>query len=128
MPKEGRFLLINGRRDHCWRQVLEEALAPLGALQTGDEEEAVKLVLQQSYDLVIIDATAVKNVPLLVSRIRAQRPDGRLVVATASPTWRRAREAFQAGAADYIRKSLDREEILLTVQATLDKKPTPWPY
>jgi DNA-binding NtrC family response regulator len=128
MPREGRFLLIDGIRDHYWRQVLEEALAPLGTLQTGDEREAIKLVLQQSYDLVIVDATEVKNVPLLISRIRAQRLDARVVVATASPTWRRAREAFQAGATDYIRKSFDREEILFTLQAALGKILPPWPY
>jgi len=127
MPRQGRFLLINGTRDHRWRQVLEEALTPLGSLQTGDEREAIKLVLQQSYDFVIVDATAVKNVPLLVSRIRVQRPNARVIVATASPTWRRARQAFQAGATDYVRKSLDREEILFTLQATLGKTPPPWP-
>jgi DNA-binding NtrC family response regulator len=127
MFRKANFLLINGIRERRWRKVLEEALAPLGTLQVGEEKDAVEVVLQQSYDVVVVDATVVKDVPLLVSRIRAQQPDARIVVATASPTWRRAREAFYAGATDYIRKSLNKEEILSAFQAALAKTPLPWP-
>ena len=122
------FLLINGTRESYWHQVLEDALATLGTVQIGEEEEAVELVLQQSYDIVIVDATAVKDVPLLVSRIRAQRPDARIVVATTSPTWTRARAAFRAGATDYIRKSLNEDELLSAFRVALAKTPPPWPY
>lgn len=121
------FLLIHGTQEYYWCQVLEGALAPLGALQIGGEEEAITLVLQRSYSLIIVDATAVKDVPLLVSRIRTQRPDTRIVVVTASPTWTRAREAFYAGATDYVRKSLNKEDLLSIFQAALAKTPPPWP-
>lgn len=127
MFRKANFLLINGIRERLWRRVLEEALAPLGTLQVGEEEDAVEVVLQQSYDVVIVDATVVKDVPLLISRFRAQQPDTRIVVATASPTWKRAREAFYAGATDYIRKSLNKEEVLSAIQAVLTKTPPPWP-
>jgi len=125
---QANILLINGTREGYWRQVLEDTVAPLGTLQVGEEEEAVELVLQQSYDIVIVDATAVKDVPLLVSRIRAQRPDARIVVATASPTWTRARAAFRAGATDYIRKSLNKDELSSAFRVALAKTPSPWPY
>jgi DNA-binding response OmpR family regulator len=127
MSRKARFLLINGTRERRWCQVLEEVLAPLGTLRAGEEKNALELVLQQSYDVVIVDATGVKDVSLMVSRIRAQRPDARIVVATASPTWRRAREVFYAGAIDYIRKSLNKEEVLSVFQAALTKTPPPWP-
>ena len=127
MFRKADFLLINGTRERRWGKVLEEALAPLGTLEVGEERDAVEIVLQQSYDVVIVDATVVKDVPLLVSRIRAQQPDARIVVATASPTWRRAREAFYAGATDYIRRSLNKEEVLSVFQAALTKTPPPWP-
>lgn len=127
MPGETRFLLVNGSDDHYWRQVFEAALVPLGVLRVGREDEAIELILQQTYDLITVDATVVKDVALLVSRIRAQRPDARVVVVTASPTWTRARDAFQAGAIDYVRKSLDREEILSMVKAALVKILPPWP-
>jgi CheY-like chemotaxis protein len=125
MFRKANFLLINGIRERRWRRVLEEALAPLGTLQVGKEEDAVEVVLQQSYDVIIVDATVVKDVPLLVSRIRTQQPDARIVVATASPAWQRAREVFYAGATDYIRKSLNEEEILSAFQAALAKMPPP---
>ena len=125
MSEQAHFLLVNGLRDHYWKEVLEEALASLGTLQVV-EEDAIKLVPLGAYDLIIIDATAVAHVPLLVARIRAQQPDVRVIVATASPTWTRAREAFQAGATDYVRKSFDREEILFVVQAALVKVLPPW--
>ena len=122
------FLLINGTRERYWHQVLEDALAPLGTLQIGEEEKAVELVLQQDYDIVIVDATVVRDVPLRVSRIRAQRPDARIVVATTSPTWTRARAAFRAGATDYIRKSLNKDELLSAFRVALAKTLPPWPH
>jgi DNA-binding NtrC family response regulator len=121
MPGQARFLLINGSRDD-WHVVLEEALAPLGALQIEKEENVLKCVQLDGYDLLIIDATVVENVPALVVRIRAHYPGARIIVTTASPTWRRAREAFQTGVIDYIRKSLDRDEMRSAVQTALDKK------
>lgn len=128
MFRKANFLLISSTRERRWHQSLKEALAPLGTLQVGEEKDAIEVVLQQSYDVVIVDATVVKDVQLLVSRIRARQPDTRIVVATASPTWRRAREAFYAGATDYIRKSLNKEEVLSVFQAALTKTPPPWPH
>jgi len=127
MPRSRSFLLIDGRRDPCWQQMVNDVLMPLGTLRVSNEREAVQHILQCDFDLVIIDAIAVENVPLLVSRIRAQCPNARVVVATTSPTWRRAREAFRAGATDYIRKSFDKRETCRVLQATLLKIPPAWP-
>lgn len=121
MASQTRFLLINGGYDRYWQEVLGQALAPLGSLQVSRENDALALVQLGSYDLLIIDATAVESVPLLLERIRCQWPEARIIIATASPTWVQAREAFQAGAIDYIRKSLDREELRSTIQAGLDR-------
>lgn len=119
------ILLINGTKPY-WQKLLEEALAPLGTVQAASEEEGLELILCQSYELIIVDATTIKNVPVLVARIRAQQPNVRIVVASASPTWRRAREAFRAGATDYIPKSLNKQELLATFKNILAKVPPPW--
>ena len=42
-----------------------------------------------------------------------------IVVATASPTWNRARSLLLAGASDYIRKTSDRATLLRTLQPLL---------
>ena len=103
-----RFLIIHGNDDDRWHKVLRESLSPLGELFVKGEEDAMRLVISERYDIAIIDSSAIKNVPLLVARIRAQRPGIQVVVATASPSWSDARNAFQAGAADYINKSFDK--------------------
>ena len=117
---QARVLLINDAHDHYWYEILKAAIAPLGMLQIGLAEDIAQLARPGSFDLLIVDAAAVENVPLLLGRLRARQPDARIIVATASPTWRRAREAFQAGASDYIRKSLDLHEIRAALQNALE--------
>ena len=116
-------LLINGSYDQHWTELLQEMLGPSATLHIEREENAIKLILLNNYDLIIIDAAAVADVPLLIAHIRDQKPSTRVIVATASPTWTRAREAFQAGAIDYISKTLDKKEILLKLQESLVKNP-----
>jgi DNA-binding response OmpR family regulator len=127
MPEKcRRILLIGGSCDDPWRQVIEGAVASLGTLQIAREVDALSLTRQQDYDLIVIDAATVADVFLLIPCIRAQKPDARIVVATASPTWMRARKAFRAGATDYIRKSLNKEEVLSALRATVNKAPPIW--
>jgi DNA-binding response OmpR family regulator len=121
------FLLIDGRTEMQWATVLQRALSPLGKLHIVSEDDAVQAVTQNRYDVVIIDAGAVNDAVLLTSRLRAQRPGLRVVIATASPTWTRARQVFQAGAADYITKSLEEKELFNKIQAVL-QVPPPQPH
>jgi DNA-binding NarL/FixJ family response regulator len=99
----------------------------LGELQAVSREEVAKHTPQDHYDVIVVDAATVEDVPSLVSHLRAQWPAARVVVATASPTWKRAREALQAGAVDYIRKSLSEKEILSVFRDILSRTPPPWP-
>ena len=121
------FLLIGQNTETRWPLVLQRALSPLGKLHIVPEEEAVQATIRGHYDVIIIDAGAVRDPALLASHLRAQRPRTRIVIATASPTWQRARKALQAGAADYIRKSLDEKELYSKVQVVLNVPPPPWP-
>jgi DNA-binding NtrC family response regulator len=114
------FLLVGKPMDSGWTAVLERALAPLGHLHVVSEETALSVSQPRQYDLIIIDAGATREVALLLSRLRERDPEACLVVATASPTWRRAREAFRAGAADYIRKSMDERKLRSKIKAVLE--------
>jgi DNA-binding response OmpR family regulator len=114
------FLLVTKQKDSQWSLILQQALSALGMLETVPEEAAVDAVIQEHYDVVIIDAGSVEDVILLVSRLRVQRPQLRVVVATASPTWQRARQAFRAGSVDYIRKSWDEGELRSKIEAVLE--------
>jgi len=116
-------LLINGSQDHLWAKILRDALSSLATLKTATEEDAIILLSSKEYDLVLIDSSAVKDVPLLIARIRTQQPNIRTIVATSSPTWTRAREAFRAGAMDYIKKSFDVDDVRSAIKEVLIKKP-----
>ncbi len=121
------FLLIGEKKETQWPLVLQQALAPLGKLHVVAEEKAMQAIDQNDYSVIIIDAGAVRDAALLASRLRAQRLEARVVIATSSPTWQRARKALQAGAADYIRKSLNEKELRAKIQAVLKVPPPPWP-
>ncbi len=123
MTDGNNMLLICEQKASSWSGVVVAALAPFGHLQIAPVNEALDLVQQQPQRLIIVDAACVQDAPALVARIRALRPGARVVIATASPTWRRAREAFQAGATDYIRRSLSKQELQETFANALNKTP-----
>jgi DNA-binding NarL/FixJ family response regulator len=60
--------------------------------------------------MVIVDATYVRQTEQLVARICDRAPNARVVVIAASPTWQRARAAFEAGAMDYLSKNMPAHE------------------
>jgi CheY-like chemotaxis protein len=115
-----KFLLIGEKAESQWPLVLERALFSLGKLQITSEQEVLQTAVQSYYDILIIDAGAVNDAVSLVSLLREQQPEARIVVATASPTWQRAREILQAGAADYIHKSLDEKQLQSEIRAVLE--------
>lgn len=115
------FLLIDGSPDDYWHKIIKEAFAPIAKVETVHEELAVNWSFATSYAVIIIDASVVKEVELLVARLHAQRPEIPIVVVTASPTWQRARAAFLAGATDYVRKTLDKDELQTIFKDVLSK-------
>ena len=116
-----RFLLISDAADDHWNQVLREALAVLGPLQIVSEREAAAFLQVHAYDTVIVDAGAVSSAPKeLIRQIRELHPGARVVVVTASPHWKIAKAVIRAGAADYVEKTLNREEILASFGKTLE--------
>jgi len=116
------FLLISRKEETAWSLVLSQALKPWGKLEITLEMDAIRWIAQYRCDaVVIVDATVVDDVPALISRLRDQCPQIRIVIATASPTWQRAREVLRLGAVDYIRKSLDKEEFSVAIKDILGR-------
>ena len=76
-----------------------------------------------AYDVVIVDAGAVKSAPEVVTRVQALDPDTKAVVVTASPHWKIAKAVIQAGAADYLSKSLNKEKIVSSFRTILEEFP-----
>lgn len=126
MYEKCRFLLIGKLDNDPWQQIIRDASNSLGVLHIEREVDAFRRIQQHDYDVILIDAPKVEDTSLLTSSIRMQKPDARIVVATTSPTWEQAREAFRAGATNYIRRSMNKEEMLCELRTTMGKKPPPW--
>jgi DNA-binding NtrC family response regulator len=77
----------------------------------------------QPYRLLVVDLNITRNLQDLIARILAEQPNAGVIVASAAPTWRRAREALQAGAIDFINKTLNQEELLSIFRNALIKTP-----
>ena len=120
------FLLV-GEAKSRWATILGQALSSLGPLRVVPEQQATLAIVQSHFDVIIVGAGSVFDPALLASRLRAQKPEARVVVATASPTWKQAREAMLAGAVDYTQKSLDEKELCRKIQAVLELPVPPWP-
>lgn len=106
-----RFLLLNGSDDDFSKDLLTEVLKPLGSLEAAPASQGSISPDDEPDGLIFIDATAVERAERLVAQLRLERPERRIVVLTASPTWKRARAAFEAGAMDYLPKTLPIEEL-----------------
>lgn len=119
------FLLISRRKEQ-WHRVLQQGLSSLGKLHIAPEEEAIQMVVQNKYDMVIIDAGGNKDAFFLTTQVRTERPEMRIVFVTASPIWQLARRAFLAGAADYATESLDQEELQTKIQEVLEAPVPSW--
>lgn len=100
-------LFITHTHTELQGQSLLEAVSDVGPVTVVSVDEALSEVHQQPFDLILIDAGSVEDLPLLISRLRHQAEQARIVVVTVSPTWKRARAALQAGAFDYVKISLD---------------------
>ena len=116
-----RFLLVSRSADDQWNQVLQEALTVLGPVQVASEGELNACLQERIYDAVIVDAGAVSS-PLeeLIFQIQALDSGVKIVIVTASPHWKIAKAVIRAGAADYLEKSLNREEIISSFRAILE--------
>jgi DNA-binding NtrC family response regulator len=128
------FLVITRAVDDYWTNVLQKTLDPLGDLEAckfnekREVDACLTSIMENAYSMVILDATALEDeVNQPVSSLRTRHPGLRIVVMTASPTWQRARTAFQAGATDYVYKFLPEAELQEVFRQILEKPLPPWP-
>ena len=113
------FLLIADKTESMWPLIVEQALSPLGIFRLISAQETAGQADDSHYDIIMIDSGMIRDPIKLISQLRAEQPQAKIIVATASPTWQRAREVLQAGAVDYIRKSLDQAQLKSKIEALL---------
>jgi CheY-like chemotaxis protein len=112
--------IISSKPDSIWVQTVSKATHALGKLHVISDKGSEMSLVPSNCDLIILDATDLsQDIAALVGQLRGEQPQTPIVVATTSPTWQRARQAFRAGANDYIRKSLDEQKTMASLQAVL---------
>jgi DNA-binding NarL/FixJ family response regulator len=114
-----KFLLVAGKKPDPWAKVLAQALAPLGSLEITTQEESLSKSKLSKYAVTIIDSTAVAEPARLITDMLTCHLGTRVVVATFSPTWKRAREVIRAGAMDYFPKTMVKEELRQKIEVVM---------
>jgi two-component system response regulator AtoC len=118
-----RVLIVDDEANMRW--VLGEALKTAGfdAHGVGSGQEALARLAEAPCDLVILDQK-LKGMDGLstLRRIRERRPEITVILLTAYGTVASAVEAMQAGAADYLRKPFDVEELIFKIQRALERR------
>lgn len=116
-----RIAVVGNVAESMWLQKVEAPLKTIGDVATHSEGDLDDLTPSLKADLIIVDSSGVSDAVALVRRIKDNNTTTPLLVVTASPTWRRAREMFKAGAADYL-KQTDVERLIQIVRSTLFKE------
>ncbi len=95
--------------------LVESALSEAGFSVTAvnSSAEAVKLIEQHSYDIIITDLTMPKITGLDILEKARQKGDSEVVLMTAYGTVETAVEAMKKGATDYIMKPFPMDELVI---------------
>lgn len=106
-----KLLLIGSHPNSMWVGALRQALQPLAQIDVALAREARERLKRGIYDMIVLDYSATENALETLSEFRRLEPATPILVVSASPTWQQAKEVLSTGAADYMPKSLDVEEL-----------------
>lgn len=90
----------------------------------ADGEEGLQMIVEQDYDLVLLDMRLPGKDGLQVLReARAQKPQLKGIIITAYPSIETAIEAMKIGATEYLPKPLDMNELDTLLKDTISGVP-----
>ncbi len=111
-----RFLLISHPMNSEWVQVLARVLEPYGTLTVIGRNEIQAKVPEGDYRMIFVDAgikEAYEDDSMLLNlifQLHSLCPRSEIIITTPTTRWRQAKECIQAGAADYLRQSMDEKK------------------
>ena len=117
------ILIIDDEPNMRW--VLGRALEQAGYTihGAGGGEEAASLLLREAIDLVLLDLKLKGEDGLtILRRLRERQPELVVIMLTAYGTVPTAVEAMQLGAADFLRKPFDVEEVTFKIARALERR------
>ncbi len=87
-----------------------------------EEEEAIRLMENQSVELAILDIKLKKMTGVeVLEEIKKISPQTRVIMLTGYPTLETARESLKLGADEYCVKPIDKQELETKVEEILTK-------
>ena len=117
------ILIVDDEQNMRW--VLGRALEQAGYTVhgAGNGDEATDLMFREPVDLVLLDLKLRGEDGLVVlRRLRERYPELVVIILTAYGTVPTAVEAMQLGAADFLRKPFDVEEVIIKVTRSLERR------
>jgi two-component system response regulator HydG len=115
-----KILVVDDEAPH--RQMLDAVLSVEGyeIHHAGDGQEAISLVEERFYDLILMDIRMSKVGGIeALKKIKKISPGIPIIIMTAYASVRTAVDALKSGAYDYLTKPLDIEELKMLVEKAL---------
>ncbi len=110
--------------DRVQREIIGDILTAAGyeVQATHAAEASLEALQQDEYDMLLTDLKMAQMDGLeLLRQAKRIRPDMEVVIMTAHATIKTAVTAMKEGAADYLEKPFDKDELLLVVERTLER-------
>jgi DNA-binding NtrC family response regulator len=120
---KARFLVIDDEAivcRNCKRILTEEGYE---VFTETDPEEALRVMKEEVFDIVIVDLKMPKISGLdVLAGVKEIEPDTEVIIITGYSTVKSAVEAMKQGAFDYVPKPFTSDELLLPVHNALEKR------
>ena len=117
------ILIVDDEPNMRWvlGRALEQAGYTVHSAESGDD--AASLLGRAAIDLVLLDLKLKREDGLtILRRLRERQPDVVVIMLTAYGTVSNAVEAMQLGAADFLRKPFDVEEVVFKIARALERR------
>ena len=115
-----QLLMIGRNSDDMWLDHFQSYLAGFCLMEIVQKATAFDRLRHTIYDIVILDDILLISNYNLIDEILKMQPSTRVVVVTDATDWRRARLAFQHGAADYLPASIKDEDLKKAIQEVIN--------
>lgn len=124
-----QMAILSNNGPSPWLKRVSEVLGTLGTVHVFTEqmleaEAETEAEAEDPYEVFLVDASGLQmDLAERVGWLHGRFPETPIIVLTSSPTWRRARAVLQAGAADYMRRSMTDDALLERCRSLLSWPP-----
>lgn len=114
------MIMISDDKELEWVRTMQAAWRHYGRIQILSETAVVAHTqsTQTKPNLIMVDASSIQSelISLVSELCQAYQPTP-VIVASASPTWKQARDVFHAGASDYVNRNSEVDRLIQLLKA-----------